>query len=85
MSFPRNRAAHNVLFFALGVGAVCFFLSFFILMWLGLAAGIEHFEISFAPVPNKSMSWWETVSLVVSLGLSIFAAEVVFRSWKKDM
>jgi hypothetical protein len=84
MQYPRYSAAHGALFFALGVGVACFFLSLFILIWLGFATGIEHLEISFAPVPKKSMSWWEIASLLVSLGLSIFTAEIVLRSLKKN-
>jgi len=86
MSSTHNRTAHGTtLFFALWAGAGCFFFSFFVLMWLGLATGIEHLEISFTAVPKKPMDWWEIVSLLASLGLSVFTAAFVFRSCKNSL
>jgi hypothetical protein len=83
MTSPRYRAARGSLFFALGAGAACFFLSLIALLYLGLVMGLEHFEISFTPVPQKHLSWWEIVSLLASLGLSVFTAEFVLRYCKK--
>ena len=79
----RNRAADGALFLSLGAGAACFFLSLSALLWLGLATGFEHFEISFTPSQKKEWTWGEILSLLVSLGLSIFAAEVIFRYCKR--
>jgi len=86
MSSPHNRAAHGTtLFLALWAGRGCFFFSLFVLMCLGLATGIVHWEISFAAVPKKPMNWWEIVSLLASLGLSVFTAAFVFRSSKNNL
>lgn len=83
MMVSRNRAARGAIFFALGVGAVCFLLSLVAMIWLGIATGIEHIQISFTPAPKKSASWWDILSLVVSLGFSFLAAEFVLRVCKK--
>ncbi len=81
---PRhNRAADGALLLSLGAGAACFFLSLSALLWLGFATGFEHFKISFTPYQKKEWTWWEILSLLVSLGLSVFAAEVIFRHCKK--
>ena len=53
------------------------------MIWLGIATGIEPIRISFTPVPMKSTSWWDILSLVVSLGFSFLGAEFVFRFCKK--
>jgi hypothetical protein len=84
-SYLAREIGSNAVFFALGAGAICFFLSGMALLWLGFAAGVEHVEISLAAVPKHSISWWEVVSLVTSFGLSIFAAELVFRSSKHHL
>jgi hypothetical protein len=41
----RNHAAHGALFFALAAGAASFLVSMALLLWLGLASGIEKFQI----------------------------------------
>jgi hypothetical protein len=43
----RNHAAHGALFFALAAGAASFPVSMALLLRLGLAAGIEKFQIKF--------------------------------------
>jgi hypothetical protein len=41
----RNHAGHGALFFVLAAGAASFLVSMALLLWLGLAAGIEKFQI----------------------------------------
>jgi hypothetical protein len=53
------------------------------LMGLGLATGFLHLDFSFVPVQHSHSSWWEIVSLLVSLGLSVVTAEVTFHYSKK--
>jgi hypothetical protein len=85
MSASYRGSTQLALFFALGAGAICFFLSGMVLIWVGFAAGLEHLEISLTAIPKHSISWWEIVSLLTSFGLSIFAAELVFRSSKNHL
>jgi hypothetical protein len=83
MTSRRNRAVRGTLFLAFGAGAVCFFLSFFALLCLGLVTGFGPLVISFSPLEQEHLSRWEIFSLLVSLGLSVFTAEFVFRYCKK--
>jgi hypothetical protein len=69
-----HRAAHDALFFAFLAGAGCYFVSFVGLVAVGFVTGFEHWEISFTTVPQKHLSWWEIVSLLVSLVPSVFTA-----------
>jgi hypothetical protein len=71
------------MFLAIVVGAICFFLSFLIMLSVGFQTGMERFVISFRPVPEQSMSRWEIASLLVSLALSIIASTFVFRFCRK--
>jgi hypothetical protein len=83
MISPRNRAARGAMFFALGAGSTCFFLSLIALIALGIAMGFEQLEISFTPLSQPRLTWWEIVSLLASLGLSVSTAEFVLRYCKK--
>ena len=83
MASPRDHAARGALFFALGVGATCFFLSLVVLISLGIATGYEDLEISFTPPLHSHLTWWEILSLLASLGLSVSTAEFVFHRCKK--
>jgi hypothetical protein len=83
MTSPHNRAARGALFFAIGVGVASFFLSLFALIMLGFATGFEPLEISFTPLSQPHLTWWEAVSLLASLGLSVLTAKFTFRYCKK--
>jgi len=58
----RNHAAHGALFFALAAGAASFLVSMALLLWLGLAAGIERFQIEFYTAWKQPMSRLEIVA-----------------------
>lgn len=83
MQFPRDHAARGALFFALGVGATSFFLSFAALTLVGIATGYEHLEIYFTRPAHSHWTWWEILSLFASLALSFSTAEFVFHRCKK--
>jgi hypothetical protein len=84
MQSSRSDDGYLGLFFAFGGGAVCFLVSFAFVLWLGLVAGIEHIEIFILQTPkHRAMNWYEAISLLISLGLSLLAAELVFRFFKK--
>jgi hypothetical protein len=83
MPSTHGHADRGALFFALGAGATCFLLSLTALIVLGFATGYEHLEIPFTLPSRPHLTWWEIVSFLASLGLSVSTAEFVYRRCKK--
>jgi hypothetical protein len=87
MSGRHKRAVRGALFLSFGVGGLCFFISLFILLWLGVVTGHVGLDIipffPFVPAPKKPMGWWEIGTLLVSFVMSALAGEFVFRFCKK--
>jgi hypothetical protein len=83
MASPQGHADRGALFFALGAGATCFFLALIALILLGVATGYEHFEIPFTLPSPSNLTWWEIVSFLASLGLSVSTAQFVYRRCKR--
>jgi hypothetical protein len=83
MPSPHGHADRGALFFALGAGAACFFLSLIALISLGVAMGYEHLEIPLTLPSGPHLTWWEIVSFLASLGLSVSTAEFAYRRCKK--
>jgi len=83
MPSPHGHADRGALFFALGAGAACFFLSFIALILLGFATGYEHLEILFTLPLRPHLTWWEIVSFLASLALSVSTAVFVYRRCKR--
>jgi hypothetical protein len=83
MPSKHGHADRGALFFALGAGATCFLLSLTSLIVLGFATGYEHLEIPFTLPSRPHLTWWEIVSFLASLWLSVSTAEFVYRRCKK--
>ncbi len=84
MLSSRDEDGYLGLFFAFGGGAVCFLVSFAFMLWVRLVAGIEDIEIFVFQAPkHQVMNWYEAISLLISLGLSLLIAKLVFRFFEK--
>jgi len=83
MSSRTKREVRGALFLAPGVGAICFFISLFILLLVGIFTGLIPLDIF--PNFKKPIGWWEIDILLVSFALSALASEIVFRSCKKHI
>src|SRR5260370_24544321 len=74
----ESRVRRSVVILSFVVGAICFVLSFYILAWIGLAAGIIKFPW-FEP-PGYSKSWTETLWWVLVWGRKRGTQERNYRS-----
>ena len=81
MSSRIQREVRGALFLALGVGAICFFISLFILLLVGIFTGLMPLDIF--PNFKKPIGWWEIGTLLVSFALSALVSESVFSYCKK--
>src|SRR3979409_1475758 len=59
-----KREVRGALFLALGVGGICFFISLFILLLVGIFTRLMPLDIF--PNFKKPMGWWEIGTLLVS-------------------
>jgi hypothetical protein len=84
MLSSRVEDGYLGLFLAFCGGAACFLVSFAFMLWVGFVAGLEHIEIFvFQASKHQTMNWYEAISLLISLGLSLLTAEFVLRFFKK--
>jgi hypothetical protein len=81
MSSRSKREVRGALFLSLGVGAICFFISLFILLLVGIFTGLMPLDIF--PNFKKPIGWWEIGTLLVSFALSALVSESVFSYCKK--
>jgi hypothetical protein len=82
-SLSGPPSAIEVFLTALGVGAICFFISVYVLVAIAFQMGLIKIHL-FEPTP-----WREDITGVAILGFSLFAAlrvsTLIFRLGKKSM
>jgi hypothetical protein len=85
-SLSGPPSAIEVFLTALGVGAICFFISVYVLVAIALHIGLIKIHLFEARPPSI---WREDIAEIAILGFSLFAAlsvaTLIFRLGKKSM
>jgi uncharacterized BrkB/YihY/UPF0761 family membrane protein len=78
---PRGATISESFFVVLLVGTICFLLSLYLFLLIGLRAGFMKLGI-LEPAPPAPYWWWIIV-WTGSVGLSAIAGLIVFRLFKR--